>query len=637
MKKIKKEPTTLPSKEGVEQQEKSYYFKNSVVEALLTKYVQGGCVDVKLRDEIMSHATELIRQVIRTHNLHSIYPGHDPASFGDLMQIAYCQLEKSLYKFDWKPGHTKVFNMWCVSPDTMLMTNNGIERMGNVTASALESNIFGQAYGIGGLHNVEATKIKAPQDVVDITTSLGYNIKCTREHNILTLSSTGPHWMAAGDLKNGDLVGIQYNQQYFVNNDDISDIKLNSKVRDKWHPPTILTEELAYIIGLFISEGAFDTNAVCIYNSGIQVCESVLNNKSGIVFNYDKRNNKLYTCIKRFKEFLLALGFPEKLTAQTKFIPSRLLKCSKPILASLLRGIFSSNNYNIFSSSSKLLFDQVRMLLLNFGIISRVFVDDRIGYVSKIIRRNQTEGRMYGVSDHMYRLARTCKLNGKLQYDLGNNYNALWRIQRDFPIIESKVDHDNLDYKFVRERLDERVAISDNVIWLPVNKIKNDKSVVCEISVDSLDHSYIANGIISHNSQVTRTVILAHIKREMRDKKNYGSYKGHLSNKHRPNSAMFERFVNEAKEIAKYDPDALAIVGALEQLYQNDEKPYDGLIGKLVKISKLSRQKVIAFLKQVRLRSFEFTDSPLNQIRHSKSTGNPRYDEESDDDMEEDG
>jgi hypothetical protein len=239
------DPKTTVTTPSVVDEERNYYFKNSVVEALMTRYVKGGCTDVKLRDQIMSHAMELLRQIIRTHNFHNIYPGHDPASFGDLFQVGWLQLEKTLYKFDYQPGHTKVFNMW---------------------------------------------------------------------------------------------------------------------------------------------------------------------------------------------------------------------------------------------------------------------------------------------------------------------------------------------------------------------------------------------------SQIAKTVILAHIKREMRDKKNYGTYKGHLINRYRPQSAAFERFLDEARAMSKYDEDGLVIIKAVEKLYEEDEKPYDGLIGKLVKMSGLSRQKITGFLKQVRLRSFEFTDSPLNQEgNHLLKSGSKRGVEADDD------
>lgn len=98
------------------------YFDNPVVEKLLKEYVDGGCVCVSLRDQIMSHAEELIRQVIRTHNLHNIY-GKDPASFNDLFQLAWVQIERTLYKYDSSPGHTKVFNMWSQISRTVILAH----------------------------------------------------------------------------------------------------------------------------------------------------------------------------------------------------------------------------------------------------------------------------------------------------------------------------------------------------------------------------------------------------------------------------------------------------------------------------------------------------------------------------------
>ena len=82
---------------------KTYYFNNALVERLLGRYVEGACIDVKLRDEVMSHASELIRQIIRANNLHMIYPGRDDSSFFDLFQLAWCQIESTLYKYQAAP------------------------------------------------------------------------------------------------------------------------------------------------------------------------------------------------------------------------------------------------------------------------------------------------------------------------------------------------------------------------------------------------------------------------------------------------------------------------------------------------------------------------------------------------------
>ncbi len=88
------------------------YFINEQVEWLLTKYIWTGCTEVDLRDQIMSNASELIRQIIRKQGLHTIYPGQDESSFGDLLNTAWCQIEKTLYKYR-SCAHCRV----CFNPD----------------------------------------------------------------------------------------------------------------------------------------------------------------------------------------------------------------------------------------------------------------------------------------------------------------------------------------------------------------------------------------------------------------------------------------------------------------------------------------------------------------------------------------
>lgn len=86
------------------------YFINEEVEDLLRRYIWTGCTKVALRDAIMSHATELIRQIIRKQNLHTIYPGGDDSSFSDLVQTAWVQIERTLYKFRARPHCRRCFN-----------------------------------------------------------------------------------------------------------------------------------------------------------------------------------------------------------------------------------------------------------------------------------------------------------------------------------------------------------------------------------------------------------------------------------------------------------------------------------------------------------------------------------------------
>lgn len=113
-------------------------------------------------------------------------------------------------------------------------------------------------------------------------------------------------------------------------------------------------------------------------------------------------------------------------------------------------------------------------------------------------------------------------------------------------------------------------------------------------------------------SQVARTVILAFIKKEGRDKKNSGSYREHLTQKFDPSNDRLLRFFTELKDICKYNNEFSMCADALRAISLSDERPHDGLIGKLVTETGLSRSQVSQFIKMLRLRSNEFSDSPIN-------------------------
>lgn len=114
-------------------------------------------------------------------------------------------------------------------------------------------------------------------------------------------------------------------------------------------------------------------------------------------------------------------------------------------------------------------------------------------------------------------------------------------------------------------------------------------------------------------SQIARTVILAYIKKEGRDKKNSQSYTTHLDNKSKPIPDMAIRFIQEARDLFQHNYDYITIINALDWLMHHDDRPHDGMIGKLVEKTKLSRATVTGFMRIVKLRSHEFTDSPINR------------------------
>jgi intein/homing endonuclease len=721
---------------------KKHYFINEIVEDKLRRYIWTNCTDVAIRDSIMAHAPELIKQIIRKQNLHMIYPGQEESAFGDLVQTAWVQVERTLYKFRAKPhcrncynpdrpvssslyipaeseygiitferlfdpkycppgsrkiivcrkggrpprcpycdavlsatpevepkqgtfggsttilfrGNSKVFNMWCLTPETLLLSNNGVVELGEVVSSNRAA-----VAGSNGLTNVIAGLTKGVVDTLRIQTQYRYEIEGSFEHKLKKLGPSGPIWCEFKDLKVGDLVGIQLNQQIFGDDDDLSDIRLTK--RGTWAPPKQLTEELAYIIGLFIAEGSYSYNQLRIYNTEREVINRLVGNNLGLNFLEHKAAQCIALDNARFIEFLRLLGFADNLNAETKCIPCRLLRCSRRIIRALLSGMSDgdghSNRHNGsvgYTSTSKVLIRQLRMILLNFGILTKIqpdkrtkrfFTKSRFGraYTSRLLPAEQLTCSTYYSNRFYQEIGFWVKRKQDKQFKLPSDKERLLGINDKFRELKQKygcgtLGYDSLrrvlkasyctidtarakiqswasyqsdpDYQFIVDRLDEFDRPKNNIIWVPIVSITPSQSPVCEINVAADDSTYIANGFISHNSQVSRTVILAFVKKEGRDRKNSSAYKDYLCSSSRVDEDRLKRFFAEASQICKHNRDYMKCVEALAHVIEKDDKPYDGLIGKLVEYSGLSRVQVNSFIRMLRLRSHEFTDSPLS-------------------------
>jgi hypothetical protein len=120
-------------------------------------------------------------------------------------------------------------------------------------------------------------------------------------------------------------------------------------------------------------------------------------------------------------------------------------------------------------------------------------------------------------------------------------------------------------------------------------------------------------------SQVARTVILAYIKKEGRDKKNSPSYRDHITGKHNTSVDRLDRFFSEAGDVCKYNNEFSVCLEALQDLAKEDPRPYDGLIGKLAAKTGFSRPQINLFMGMLRIRSSEFSDAPMNYNREVTS------------------
>lgn len=252
---------------------------------------------------------------------------------------------------------------------------------------------------------------------------------------------------------------------------------------DSKHFSIYINGELAELLGYIVSECYidYDNNTIEIVNQNNYIIDRYKYLFKQI-FDYDvkmsilkDRNIVRSRChSKNIIEFLRYLDAEHR--AIEKVVPWCILMSSKDIQISFLRALFSGDggidfdrNDIHYSSSSKRLCDEIHVMLLNMGIISKKSVVKNEGYISYNIEITSEEAdifmRTIGFSD-----------NRKFIKDI-NRHN--W--------IRSNVYHNK----------DGSVLFFDKVV-----SKSNSRCRLYDMNIDKY-HSFIGGGFCNHNSPIT--------------------------------------------------------------------------------------------------------------------------------------
>lgn len=271
----------------------------------------------------------------------------------------------------------------CVAPDTLVMTANGLKEIQELAPENYDG--FDDGYyhvdyngpDIVGMNGLEkATKFyKRPTEPTKIIeTSCSYKFEASLLHKLPVISEDGSITNRyVKDLKIGDFLPVKAGQMVFGNDDSFYFNKNNIHVDG-------ITEDLAYLLGVIISEGhvrridkyTANVTIACGDSEVLDKCESW----GGLNWNRGRKDQDyVSTCYTpTFVNLLNELGV-ECTTAAYKTVPNRLLRCSEPIIRSFLRGLFDGDGAALtrqgqvcYTSTSYKLIKQVRMLLFNYGI-----------------------------------------------------------------------------------------------------------------------------------------------------------------------------------------------------------------------------------------------------------------------------
>lgn len=376
----------------------------------------------------------------------------------------------------------------CFHPETRIATNYGLmkikdvfQKVGHETFLIATDNRLVQPARVVGGRSYEITgTIMRPATVfptglrptVKVALANGMELKVTPEHRLYT--SNG--WKEAGNLTQEDHVYIQSGMGEFPETDTLGEqwgMFLGWLTGDGWLSKRgdigmVFGHEDQEVIPKMIEAGKQFSGA------------------SAKVFNRDNGTLQIYWWRKALKEKLIELGI-RAVPAYEKRVPHCIYSASKATVVAYLQALFSADGtvYDRdemhrtvrLTSSSKVLLQDVQLLLLNFGIHGHVYNRAKNNQRSFQYVNKNGEARIYG-SNPTFELVLT-----------GNNI-LVFNEEIGFKYISRK--------QAALERISRKSRKNEKFLSKVVSVTDDEVVEVYDVS-EPITNSLIANGFVAHN------------------------------------------------------------------------------------------------------------------------------------------
>lgn len=365
-----------------------------------------------------------------------------------------------------------------------------------------------------------------------IITNSGYNLTATNDHKIQIMSKSGIiEWKAFKDLTTDDFAIINYGNNFFGKNE--------------------ISLDEAYWYGLLLGDGSLTLpNRIELINKDKHIIDFVKTfcnkNNLNLLIRTRDGTDAVYLRIfsKKYRDELFNFGF-EYVKAPEKSIPKNLRMLSKKSLAMVMRGLFETDGWanlknksiGIGSTSLKMI-NQIHLILLNFGIISKIYIkpDNRKStYKTYYTIRISTSfvdlfNKQIGFDPLGYKFKISEKIHGLSKKDHVPYQNHIISDILEKGILKygsitnfilgsklSKYDIYKLKHKNVqRTDLIELFNLSKNKLGKSQEDFNNlycDKiKYILETESDNYDfvipktHSFISQGFVNHNTLVSALI-----------------------------------------------------------------------------------------------------------------------------------
>jgi ribonucleoside-diphosphate reductase alpha chain len=348
----------------------------------------------------------------------------------------------------------------CIAKGTLVATDEGLKKIEDVHNP-------NKVFGVNGINPVLWAGKTGVKEVFRVETEAGYEVEATKDHKFLTAEG----WKPLSELTENDVLVLQ---------------------RDGMFGKTKLDKELAIACGWLLGDGCIHKDKVIFYFNK-QEKRQIL----PLIKNYLERLNGREVKIKeyatefqlRFSKRILKifeeLGF-KQLKSNQKVVPEKILTLDKESMKYFLSALFTcdgsiqgSKEKGVsirLASNSLTLLKQVQLMLLQFGIFSKLYENRREEH-QKILPDARRKPKKY---------------HCKPQHELVISRTSMFRFMKEIGFLTKEKNE-----KF--RRLKPKKIYRDNITQFA--KIKKIERIGFRevYDIKTMAHSFSANGIIVHN------------------------------------------------------------------------------------------------------------------------------------------
>lgn len=282
----------------------------------------------------------------------------------------------------------------CILEGSLVITDKGVSKIEEIAAADVGyTERVVTVYGINGAEQTSHVYKEVVTETWVLKTDLGFCNTSTAAHRVWALRNGHPQWVHQKDLKPGDTLVLLTAQRMWGNshnlplpNRSVGDINVCT--------PREINEELARFLGYMVSEGHVSDGHIGFTNYDLEVMDDFRHCVSHVLPEEPLTDSKKVSgqCVEvRFSgrrqllDWLEAIGL-HRGTSKDREIPWCVRAASEPVVKSFVQALYEGDGYIqqdekkqvLFSTTSKLLHDQLKVVLLNFGIVTNSVEQEKV-------------------------------------------------------------------------------------------------------------------------------------------------------------------------------------------------------------------------------------------------------------------